>query len=148
MSQVVGGISLVTGRRRRRCRGRDASTVGGGEGGPATSVRVVGCRRDLSWCRARDASTVGGGEGGSYPWCHGSLLVSWAPAGPCECRCCRRLSAGSLGVADGTLTTGEGGRAGAGAGFLAAAQPGDLLCLNRTPKWRHFDARSIKTTSF
>ena len=70
----------------------------------------------------------------------------------CECRCCHRPSAGSLGVADGTSRTGEGGRAGvgagAGAGSLAAAQPGDLLCLNRTPKRRHFDARSIKTTSF
>ena len=47
---------------------------------------------------------------------------------------------------------GEGGRvgagAGAGAGSLAAAHPGDLLCLNRAPKRRHFDARSIKTTSF
>ena len=36
--------------------------------------------------------------------------------------CCRRQSSGSLGVADGTATTGEGGRAGAGAGFLATAQ--------------------------
>ena len=24
-------------------------------------------------------------------------------------------------------------------GFLVAVQPGDLLCLNRTPKRRHFD---------
>ena len=40
--------------------------------------------------------------------------------------------------------------AGAGVGSLAAAQSGDgdLLCLNRTSKRRHFDARSIKTTSF
>ena len=35
-------------------------------------------------------------------------------------------------------------RAGAGVGSLAAAQSGDgdLLCLNRTSKRRHFDARS------
>ena len=62
--------------------------------------------------------------------------------------CCRRPSAGSLGVADGTATTGEGGRAGAGADPLQRRSGGDLLGLNRTPKRRHFDASSSKTTSF
>ena len=65
--------------------------------------------------------------------------------------CCRRPSAGSLGVVGRTTTTGEGGRAGDGARSLqrrSGGESGDLLCLNKTPKRRHFDARSIKTTSF
>ena len=33
-------------------------------------------------------------------------------------------------------------------GCSGAAWRGDLVWLNRTPKWRHFEARSIKTTSF
>ena len=81
VSWVAGGISLVTSHR-RRCGGRDASTAGGGEGGAAASVRVVGCRRislgvaagmhrrreergeatlgvaDLSWCRGPPAGPV------------------------------------------------------------------------------------------
>ena len=117
--------------------GYQLGCVDGGRsrGGTATSVRLVGRRQDLPWCRGRDALTAGGGEGGSYPWCRGSLLVAWATSGIPWC--------GGQDVDDGQRRKGWSWSL-----EVVAAQPGDLICLNRTPKRRHFDARSIKTTSF
>ena len=110
MSQVVRGISLVTGCR-RRCGGRDASTAGG--------------------------------KGGSYPWCSGPpagpvsvVAVAGRRRDPLVSRMGRRGRAKEEGL---ELELG---------GYSSAAWRGDLVWLNRTPKRRHFDARSIKTTSF
>ena len=96
------------------------------------TVAAAGRRRDPLVSRAG----AGAGARGA-----GSLAVelSWClgpPAGPCECR---RVAA------TGRRRDPLASRAGPGAGvrFLAAAQPGDgeglHLCLNRTPKRRHFD---------
>ena len=154
-----GTCVSVTSRRRDLswCHGRDASMAGGGEGvsyqyacrrplaGPVWELQAVG---RISLGVAAGMRQQRAEERGEAT----SVRVVGRRWDLCECRCCCKQLAGSVldPWCSGWDVDGRRRRK-SWSLEVAAAQPGDLeilVLLNRTPKRRHFDARSIKTISF